>query len=188
MTHNWEQWDHPSTAEQLQFSMLARLQGSTNQCIYMRVYETSDETLGDDSGMIIVLNFADVEAKIRTNRDADFVMAVDDKRRWGFRTEPIGGPDSLEKLVEMLKSVSTPTLTYQIYTNGQQAAIGRELIVEPEKQLITAATNQELVCHGEVPHIFGREHFLVTDGGRCPSLQFQICTRCGSPICINMVR
>ena len=166
MIHNWEPWIEPSTAQEMQFTILARLQWTEdeppNQRIYMLVFEALG-TQQDFSGKIIVLNFADVVARISTDRDADFVEAKHDTARWGFVTDILGGPETLELLVEMLVSVSIPTVTYRLWTNGQRARIVREQIVDPEAVPTPAepvATPRWNVCHitGQ-PHDFAPLRF-----------------------------
>ena len=176
--------------------MLARLQWTDdepiNRHIYIRVFEAQGKGLVN-SGLVIVLDFADVTAEIRTDHDADFVLVNDDPG-WGFRAEPIGSrPETLEKLVEMLRSVSTPTVTFRLYTKDQRAVIVREKITEPElvAEPETAPAREpevtEQTCAAGGHHeLTGTTHLLRVDG--IPSLQipYRSCSKCGSLVCVNL--
>lgn len=175
MTHSWQLWEKPTIAGGLRVSMLQRLQYSDDESIheriYMRVYEAYGEGLVS-SGTIAVLNFVDEVAEIKTDRDALFVMTLDDPA-WGFRHETLANPGTLEVLIEMLKSVSSPTVSYRLHTNGQRVVIVQEIVIEPEvpvmKQTCPCGELHQLVKH-------------VADSREGRVRHYGTCRKCGAVV------
>ena len=188
----WERWN-ASTQPLKQLSILQYLPtpGGEDRR-YTRVYENvAGEDLTKTDEVLIFIQTDDVFfADTTTSHSYEFTSRLDDNC-WGFKFLPLSDPGLLEDVLAALHDISGYRCTYDLYTSGGRVAVVRSVNPEytpqvAEKLIVTAAESQSIVCHGGQPHVFGKDKFVINDGGRIPPFQFRICTRCGCPICINM--
>jgi len=179
----WQRWDNPSVTDAIQLSALPTMVmiceedgGEGISELFVRVFEFTDSQLLK-TDEVVLLNFADECSEVISSRDIRFVDAREGRDARSFQLLELSRPGELAMLFEMLKSMSTSTTTYRLYTDGQRAAIVREEIVEPEAAPEPKPALIEIgVCPAGGKHQLTKPVIVLSDGGSVH--QLWNCIRC----------
>lgn len=132
----WRAWENPTTADSLGIEILRPLlPDNPDPKRYIRICEVYGE--GKRTKAIEeILEFCDQDGsgRIIPASDTEFLWR-NQSVTYTFSLSPLTDAEFLERLFGLVKSATKPDRIYQIYTNGQFAAIVRELVVEPEPEI-----------------------------------------------------